>query len=344
LRLPPPGEVVACENGLLHLPTRTLIPATPDFLTPNALDFGFDSEAPAPRQWLTFLGQVWPDDTDTIDTLQEIFGYCLTCDTRQQKIFLLVGPPRSGKGTIARVLRRLVGLDNMVSPTLAALGMNFGLSPVIGKRVAIISDARLGGRADQNAIVERLLSISGEDAITIDRKYLSAWTGRLQVRFLIIANELPRLLDASGAFVSRLIVLTLTQSFLGREDQGLTDRLRTELPSILNWAIEGWRRLTWRGHFVQPRSGLDAVRQLEDLTSPVGAFIRDRCIVGPAHAVEVEKLFAAWRGWCAEQGRDYAGNAQTFGRDLRAAAPGVKVVQHRGDKGRGRFYQGIRLA
>jgi XRE family transcriptional regulator, regulator of sulfur utilization len=46
------------------------------------------------------------------------------------------------------------------------------LAPLISKRVAIISDARLGARSDQSAITERLLSITGEDAITIDRKYL----------------------------------------------------------------------------------------------------------------------------------------------------------------------------
>jgi len=83
------------------------------------------------------------------------------------------GPKRAGKGTIARVLAWLVGTGNAVAPTLAGLGMNFGLAPQIGKRVAIISDARLGGRADQHAIAERRLSITGEDAITIDRKYLS---------------------------------------------------------------------------------------------------------------------------------------------------------------------------
>src|SRR5215472_9160659 len=98
----------------------------------------------------------------------------------------MVGPKRSGKGTIA-------GPDNTVAPTLAGLGTNFGLAPLIGKRVAIISDARLGGRADQAAIGQRLLSITGEDTITIDRKFLPAWTGRLQVRFLILSNELPRL-------------------------------------------------------------------------------------------------------------------------------------------------------
>jgi P4 family phage/plasmid primase-like protien len=275
-------EVVACANGLLLLPTLTLLPHTPTFFTHNALDFAYDRDAPKPHQWLAFLDQLWPDDGEAIDTLQEVFGYCLTGDTRQQKAVLIVGPKRSGKGTIARVLRRLIGTDNTVAPTLAGLGMNFGLAALIGKRVGIISDARLGGRADQQAIAERLLSITGEDAITIDRKYLSAWTGQLQLRFIVISNELPRLADASGALASRFIVLLLTRSFYGYENPTLTYRLFTELPGILNWSIAGWRRLTQRGHFVKPRSALDHVQQLEDLKPdrrvPARA-MRDRCRV-----------------------------------------------------------------
>ena len=38
-----------------------------------------------------------------MDTLQEIFGYLLTSNTSQQKIFLIIGPPRSGKGTMVRI-------------------------------------------------------------------------------------------------------------------------------------------------------------------------------------------------------------------------------------------------
>jgi putative DNA primase/helicase len=340
---PPAEEIVACQNGLIHLPTLTLLPHTPAFFTLNALDFACNLAAPEPQQWLEFLRQLWPNDSASIEALQEIFGYCLTPDTRQQKIFLLVGPPRSGKGTIGRVLRHLVGADSTVAPTLASLGTNFGLAPLIGKRVAIVSDARIGGRADQNAIVERLLSISGEDALTIDRKYLAAWTGRLQTRFLILSNELPQLADASGALVSRLIVLVLTESFLGREDQGLTDRLRPEMPGILNWSVDGWRRLTERGHFVQPPSALEAVNQLEDLASPVGAFVRDCCETGAEFQIEVGQLFRAWSNWCGEHGRNHPGDSQALGRRLRAVAPWIRITQPRGEGRRVRFYQGIRL-
>jgi putative DNA primase/helicase len=337
-------EIVACDNGLLDLSTLGLSPHTPEFFNHNALDFAFDTDAPEPSAWLAFLRQLWPHDDPAIETLQEIFGYSLTADTSQQKAFLLVGPRRSGKGTIGRVLRRLVGPENVVAPTLAGLGTNFGIQPLIGKRVAIISDARLGGRADQAAITERLLSITGEDAITVDRKYREAWTGQLAVRFVILTNELPRLADASGALAGRFIMLVLKQSFYGREDPALTNKLLAELPGILNWAIKGWKRLRGRGYFEQPPSARAAVRELEDLGSPIGAFVRDRCIVGAGYEVTVDDLFAAWDGWCYKQGREHSGDRQSFGRNLRAAVPGLSAAKQRRFAGvLERYYEGLRL-
>ena len=342
---PPASEFVACENGLLHLPTLDPYTSTPVYFTHNALDYSFDPDAPDPKHWLIFLGQLWPDDQESIDTLQEIFGYSLTPDTRQQKIFLGVGPKRSGKGTIGRVLTGLLGQANVSAPTLASLEQNFGLAPLIGKRLAIIADARLGGRADQHRIAERLLSISGEDSLTVDRKFLPAWTGRLSTRFLILTNELPRLSDASGALAHRFVVLRLTESFYGREDHDLTDRLLAERPGILNWAITGWHRLQERGHFVQPVSAADAIQEIEDLASPVGAFVRECCNVAPCLQVSVAKLFSEWKSWSEEQGRSYAGDQQSFGRDLRAAVPHLKLRQPRDRTTRKqvRTYEGIDL-
>ena len=227
---------------------------------------------------------------------------------------------------------------------ISRLSTNFGLEPLIGKRLAVISDARLSRRVDQHAIAERILSITGEDSIDFDRKYKSAWTGQLQTRFLILSNELFRLADASGALASRFILLMLTKSFYGREDRKLTEKLMTELPGILNWAAAGWVRLERRGHFQQPESAKEAVEQLEELASPIGAFVRECCDIGPAHSVAIDSLFFAWKGWCTEQGRDHPGTKASFGRDLKAAHPELKVTQPR-EEGRQlrRHYQGIRL-
>jgi putative DNA primase/helicase len=339
----PADEVVACDNGLIHVPTRTLLELTPSFYVHHAVPFGFDPDAPAPSRWLTFLNELWPDDRESIDTLQEIFGLLASGDTRMQKIFLLVGPKRGGKGTIARVLKAMIGAHHVAGPTLSGLATNFGLSPLIGKPVAIVSDARIrSGGTD--IVTERLLSISGEDTLTIDRKFRDPWTGQLPTRFVILSNELPRLTDTSGALASRFVVLTLTRSFYGRENPDLTAELLAELPSIFNWSLDGLERLRARGRFSVPQSSKDAIRELEDLGSPVGAFLRDECIRGPEVSTPVDAIYAAWKAWCQDHGRDHPGTQQTFGRDLRAAVPGLKVTQPRGPDGRQhRHYQGIRV-
>lgn len=349
----PADEILATASGLLHLPSLAvgnpcLLPPTPAYFSGNALPYGFDPAAQYP-EWLRFLGSLWPDDPESTATLQEWFGYCLTGDTRQHKLLMLIGPPRSGKGTIARVLRGVIGEQNLASPTLASLAGPFGLWPLLGKLVALVADARLSGRTDAIAVVERLLSISGEDPQDVARKGMPTLAGiRLPARFVVMTNELPSMRDASGALTTRVILLRLTRNFRGREDKTLGNRLLQELPGILNWSIHGWQRLNDRGHFLQPESGQELIDDLADLASPIAAFVGDRCILGPEFEATVDDLFSNWRDWCKTHGRDHPGTRETFAKDLRAAYPQISKTRRRvatsfsGDK-REAFYRGIGL-
>lgn len=256
---------------------------------------------------------------------------------------MLVGPMRSGKGTIGRVLTGLMGKDNMCAPTISGLATKFGLEPLIGKQVAIIPDARLGGRTDIATAIERMLSISGEDSLTVDRKFKLAWTGRLTVRCLILTNELPSLPDPSGAIASRFVMLTLKESFLGIEDIGLTDRLLEELPGILNWAIEGLKRLTARGHFIVPDSSKQVQLQFEDLASPIRAFVREECKLGDGREISISNINGAWDIWCRAQGYN-PGTSPTFGKNLHAAFPRIQKKNARLENGKREWrYLGISL-
>jgi putative DNA primase/helicase len=332
--------MIVCENGIIHWPTRELHPHTPRFYVHHSVPFAFDAKAREPKRWLAFLNQLWGSDVESISCLQEMFGYLLSGDTAQQKMFLIVGPKRGGKGTIARVITRLLGQHNVAGPTLSSLGTNFGLQDLIGKPVAVVSDARLGGKADGSLITERLLSISGQDLQNVDRKFLPPWSGQLPTRFVVMTNELPRLADSSGALASRFVVLMLDRSFYGRENPALTEELSMELPAIFNWALDGLARLRQRGYFHPPASSRDAIQALEDLGSPMGAFVRDRCGVGPDRSVEIKEMYANFRTWCEETGR-HAVNQQVFGRDLRAVRPEVHIRQLGTD--RHRHYVGIGL-
>ena len=345
---PDPKNLLVCANGIVDLTTGKIIDHDSRLLTFNKVDYAYDPAAPVPPLWAEkFLKEAWPDDSeqDCIDALQMAFGYSLTADTSQQKIFLLIGPRRSGKGTIARVWGANIGQHNVFSPKIADFGTNFGLQAAINKRLAIITDMRIGSRTDRGTLVSRLLSISGEDHQTIPRKYLDDWEGYLTTRIVIMTNELPQILDVSGALVSRYIVLPMEQSFLGREDLTLTDKLCKQRAGILNWAIAGRQMLTERGRFTQTTAGEEKVRQLRRLTSQVVAFIEDCCRYDAEAKTDKDPLYQAYAFWAADQGLPSLCK-EVFCKDLLEISEG-RVREYKPWKAEGprlRSFKGIALA
>jgi P4 family phage/plasmid primase-like protien len=244
-------------------------------------------------------------------------GYLLTQDTSQQKVFCLVGPPRSGKGTINRAIQMLVGEGNYTSPTANDLGRgDFGLQRLIGRQLATISDMRMGRNADPAALAENLLRISGEDEVSINRKYKEAWEGRLPTRFLLSSNETPQFRDTSGAIVSRMVLMRTVRSFLGTEDTELGAALRPELPGVLNWSLAGLRRLRQRGHFLQPSASRAELDAMMTLASPVKAFAAERLRADPYAVTEKDVVWLAFQKWIDEEGLPYGGDKGHFFKDL----------------------------
>lgn len=337
--LPPALEILPCKSMNLHIPSRRVLPATPSLFTFNALDFDYEPDPEPPERWIKFLELIFGDDIESMELLQDWMGYCLTADTRQQKMLLLVGPRRSGKGTIGRILTRLIGAANVAGPTTSSLASQFGLQPLIGKSLAIVSDARFTGEGVP-IVAERLLCISGEDTLTIDRKFLGALSMKLPTRFMFLTNELPRFSDASNALAGRFVVLKLQKSFYGNEDHGLLEALLGEMPGILKWSLDGWARLQARRKFIQPASSLEAIQEMEDLCSPVSAFVREKCKLDMGSRVSVDVLYREWQLWCGEEGRTVTSTKPGFGRDLAAAFPTVK---RRRTTGQAAFYDGITL-
>jgi putative DNA primase/helicase len=348
---PFPAEgVLPFSNGLVSLPSYLAggvvhhVPHTPAFFSGRkALPFAFDPAAPRPGSWLEFLDQLWPHDPESVACLQEWMGLILTDDTTRQKMLLLVGPPRSGKGTVARVCRALVGEENVAGPTLASLGNEFALQALVEKPLAIIPDARMPRFADHGGLAEKLLAVSGEDTLTVNRKFLPQISVKLPTRLMMLTNELPDVDDSSGALASRFIVLRLTRSWLGKEDTGLFGKLEGELPGIMLWAIEGLRRLRERGRFEQPASARETVEDLTNLTSPVSQFVKECCVLAPDGSVPASDLFRRWQSWCSATGNG-CGTTQVFGKKLKAACPGVRLEQRRAQGQVGRVYNGIVLS
>lgn len=324
-RITPARECLPMGNGLLHLPTRALEPHTPALFSTYCLPFDYDPAATCPT-WGGFLSEIFAHDPKGQLLVQEYAGYIVSGRLDMHKGLLIVGPSRAGKGVISGALHQLVGVSNAQSPSLRDFATDFGLAGLVGKPLATVEDARGDDDRRNNALVERLLNITAGDAVQINRKNREHWTGVLPTRLVLFSNEMPRFMDASGAVVNRFMAVHLEKSFLGKEDKTLPARISAEMPGILNWALEGLARLEAQGHFTVPGTMAGMLEQMQDLASPVAAFIADTYTVTgePTDMVELSTVHNAYKDWCRDTGNNPPAQAE-FARRLTAAVAGVAV-------------------
>lgn len=337
-------QVISCQNGTLDLKGRKLSDHTPGMFNMYALTFDYDPDATCPM-WENFIDQVLPGDTEGQQFLQEWFGYVISGRTDLQKMASLVGPRRCGKGTIARVLVKLLGQDVTASPTLGQLAGTFGEEDLLGRNLAIMSDVRWD-EPRVSAAVSALLAIVGEDSRTVQRKNRTSWNGKLDTRFMVMSNDSPKFADASSALAGRMIHLRFHTSFYGREDTTLSDKLFRELSGILNWALEGLDRLTERGRFLPPASGQSVDEEVLESSSPVAVFCDEYLEVGAEEdEIELAVLYEHYNRVCDREGRHHP-TLNNFSRMLTSALAdqGVSITRKRITGGeKRRFVLRVRL-
>lgn len=308
-------KLLAFENCLVDVVSGEIVELTPQLWAHGGVDFAFDPKARCPR-WERFLEEVFPGDTESQMTVEEQLGYGMTNDTRFEKGALWVGQKRSGKSTLAWIQERLAGVGACASLSFHDLmRTENSRAHLIGRKVGIFADVRLkpaksyglnsydpGGIDHQSA--QFLLNVIGRDKVALGRKYKEAWEGRLFLKVIITSNEVPNLQDAGGVLVSRFIMLDFQQSFFGREDVTLRDQLEAELPGIANRCLAAYRRLCKRGRFIQPASGRELVRKVEEKVSPFVAFMNDCFVEDPGgEGVTIGAFFEIFAGWCRDARR-----------------------------------------
>jgi putative DNA primase/helicase len=277
---PHPKDLIFLQNGWIDATQvrPVLNPTTPAYFTLATMPFDYDADADSPL-WHTFLDTIFDGDADRKLLLQEWFGYNLVPDMSMEKLLILKGVPRSGKSTILDALRATLG--NLCAETsFASLVSPFGFAPLIGKYAACIGDSKSPRATESDSALEKILQITGGDAVTVNRKYATQLAAvRLPVRFTFAMNDLPLFTDFSRALEARLMVIDFEKSFVGREDRTLKHRLKIEASQgkLVPWALEGLRRLRKRGQFTMPESSVAVLDGYSEIVNPVMAFANE-CI------------------------------------------------------------------
>jgi putative DNA primase/helicase len=176
----------------------------------------------------------------------------------------------------------------------------------------------------------------------INRKNKRFWTGILTGKPIIFSNELLRFQEETGALAVRMVVWEMKQSFAGREDPYLLEKLLAERSGILNLALDALDRVRVNG-LHQHKTGTLAVERLEALVSDIVGFVNDRCLLGGGQRESVDNLFQAWQRWCWSQDISHAWGKPQFSEKLRAAHPKLNDGRPRVSGGRPTILFGIGL-
>lgn len=295
------GRLIPFANGLYDYATGELLQHTPAVFYTHLPAYDYAPDATCP-QWEEFISQTFAHDTNGALALQEYFGYVLSGRIDLQKAFMLIGPPRAGKGVITRVLGKLVG--NVAATTLISLARDqFALAPL--ERAGLITLADMRGTPSQiSACSGVLLEVIAGDPVSINVKNRPHRQAVLPGRIFACSNELPEFRDNSQALASWFIYAKLVEGHLGKEDPTLAARLLAELPGIAQWSLQGLQRLNEQGRFTTPGTMAELKEEALATTSPMLTFLEDTYEITGAvdDTLPVSEVLTAYRQWAEDTG------------------------------------------
>lgn len=305
----------------------------PNLFTTIKLRYNFDYKAKCPN-WENFLTGVWDSPTsERALALKEWMGHCMIPDTSQHKIGVLHGVSRGGKSTVQNIIQEMIGNDNVASTNLAALSKDHGIYPLVGKSLAVISDAHASRGSGSERALEVIKGISGGDAQQVNQKFEDQYTVKLSARFMIVCNEVPLLRDSGNALLARMLPLRFDRRFDTPErpaDTSLTSKLMSEISGIANWAIEGIMSYVARGNIYQSREGVEDVARIKRSLNPIGAFADDLLIEADDEWVSSADLYDAWTEWANDAGLQHTGTRDNFLNRLRIVVTPEREMRRSG--------------
>lgn len=318
---PPDPSWINLRNGMYEWRSRQLLPHSPSYRSMVQLPLIYDPEATCPT-FETWLAQIF--EPDMIQVAWEVIAYALMPGNPFQMVALLVGPPRSGKGTFLRVLERMLGTENVAHVTPQAMNDRWAPATLYGKLANFVGDASSREVLD----TARFKMIVGGDRILVDQKNKPLFEFTPWCFHVVAANQLIGSDDPSGGWARRWLPVPLARSVPIDPDFD-ESRLHDEIPGIFNRAVAILPELIDRKRFTETLSMIEPMAEIRVLSDQVALWLAEDGGVtsdpgDPTLRTDRHLLYQRYRMWAASTGNEPCLNAQDFYKRLRALGYGER--------------------
>ena len=303
-------NLLGVMNGVIDLSTGELLRGKPDLYITKRAPVNY---TPGLRnvRWEQFIDYATGGDKELQEWIQRAVGYTLTGMNNQDIMFLVYGPPGSGKNTFVETIVEALGTEQyagaLSSEVLAAgdgrstSSDQYYLAELRGKRMIWVDELPETERLKENKIKQ----LTGSSTIQARSPGEKPFTFRAQGKLWITTNHRPMITD--DAMWRRIRPIPWT-NVAENPDPALKSYLADPeggLPAVLAWAVEG--AIKYLGSQARdPLGWCTAVREAADIyrknEDRIGLFLDEETRETEGASVLVKQLYSIYRMWSDERG------------------------------------------
>ncbi|MDD3772708.1 MAG: phage/plasmid primase, P4 family [Weeksellaceae bacterium] len=297
-----PKELLPLKNGIYNFKEDKLISYSPKYYFKSKINIEYNPEA-KPRKWLKFVEETfYPDD---IPVVQEWFGFCLYRDYFIKKGFIGVGIGDTGKSVFQNVLMKFFGINNICGLSLQKLTKenSFSKSSLYGKYVNLYDDMSSKDINDGGGFK----MVTGRSPITAEYKFGDEFQFLNFAKMTFCCNKIPPIKDTDDiTYYNRWLPIPFENVVEESEqDKFLVEKLTLpeELSGILNWAIEGLKRLLKNGKFSYKKSPQEIKLMMEKSSHQLADFVQECLVEEEGNKITKEEMYEFYVVWAKEKNK-----------------------------------------
>ena len=272
------------------------------------LPYDYEPKAACP-QWEKFLNRIFDNDKELIAYIQELIGYTLTGETKLQSWYFLYGSGRNGKSVFSEIINRLVGnygtkirTESIMSKEHNSGGetANPEIAKLKGKRFVLASEINDSHRLNESLVKD----LTGGDSISARFLNQNSFEFTPQCKLWVYGNYKPYVKGTDEGIWRRIKLIPFKVTIPENEvDAMLIDKLTKELSGILNWSLDGLKRLQKLEYRIaEPKVIKDEVKAYRSEMDIVGQFITDNGYSFGGYWTLCKVFYSDYTEYCKENG------------------------------------------
>lgn len=239
-------------NGVYNLKTHTFRIHDPNidrFLKQAGTSYDPNAKCPI---FDNFMNVIFEGNTEVISFVLQWYGLCLTGDVSNQSFLYNYGTGANGKSTLINLMQCIygsycttIGINTLLNKPFENSSDSYEKANLKGARIALSTEIPAGQKMNESLVK----TLTGGDTITARHPYGKVLNIIPTHKLVMCGNHKLTIIGQDYAIWRRVLLLHFKVQIPDEQkDTNLLEKLKNEMPGILNKLMAGYKDYTNNGY------------------------------------------------------------------------------------------------